>query len=94
MGIEQHLMGLKQIGPDQESAAVGQLRVRDLQVDALATNGGPVLAPVELEGFARLEDQRHKGTASCCLLGHVPIRAPSSGKGGNTPVGPVVAKLH
>jgi hypothetical protein len=47
MRIEQHLMRLQQIGPDHKRAAVRQLYVSDLQLDALATNISPVFAPIE-----------------------------------------------
>jgi hypothetical protein len=45
MRVKQHLVGLQQIGPDDESAAVAQLEVRHLQLDALAAEDRPVLAP-------------------------------------------------
>ena len=37
MGIEQHLVGLQKIGPDQKGPAVRQLDVGNLQLGALAT---------------------------------------------------------
>jgi hypothetical protein len=45
MRVKQHLVGLQQIGPDDESAAVAQLEVRHLQLGALAAEDRPVLAP-------------------------------------------------
>ena len=43
MGIEQHLMRLQEIGPNDEGAAVAQLRVRHLQLGALIADDRPVL---------------------------------------------------
>src|SRR5476649_2353386 len=48
-----------------------ELELRDLQLGALAVDDGPVLAPVELEGFTERKGQRHKGASpsgSCVLL--------------------------
>ena len=45
-------MGLQQIGPDQEGAAMRQLDVGDLQFRALTAHNGKILAPVELECLA------------------------------------------
>ena len=53
VGIEQHLVGLEQIGPDQEGPAVRQLHVRHLKLRALPAQQRVILAPVELEGLAR-----------------------------------------
>ena len=66
--VEQHLVSLEGISPYNERLAVRQLGVRRLQLDALAAQNGPVFAPVELEGLARLEDQRHEGAAAAGLL--------------------------
>lgn len=49
MGIEQHLVGLKEIGPHGEGPAVAELEVRHLKLGTHATQDRPVLAPVELE---------------------------------------------
>ena len=38
MGVEQHLMGLLRIGPQNEGAAVGELEVGDLQFGSLAAD--------------------------------------------------------
>ena len=62
--VEEHLVGLQRVGPEQEGSAVAQLEVRDLQLGALAGDDGPVLAPVELERLASAEGQRHGGAAA------------------------------
>jgi hypothetical protein len=51
VGVEQHLVRLQEIGPDDEGPAVAQLRMRHLQLGALIADDRPVLRPVELEGF-------------------------------------------
>ncbi|MNU07908.1 hypothetical protein D3C72_2537200 [compost metagenome] len=53
--IEQHLVRLQKIGPNNEGAAVAQLRMCDLQLGAFIANDGPVFRPVELEGFSWLK---------------------------------------
>lgn len=45
--VEQHLVGLEQIRPDQKRTAVRQLNVSHLQLDAIAADTGPVLTPEE-----------------------------------------------
>jgi hypothetical protein len=55
MRIKQHLMRLRQIGPHEVRTAVAELEVGDLQLGADAVDLDPVLAPVELEGFAGRE---------------------------------------
>ena len=81
VGIEQHLMCLQRIGPDNEGAAVRQLAVCNLQFDAFTTNRGPVFAPIELERFTGLEHQRYKCAASSRLLSTMPISPPRACKG-------------
>ena len=39
-----------------------------LQLELLATQNRKIFAPVELEGFARLEDQRHESPAPAGLM--------------------------
>ena len=68
MAVEQHLMGLLQIGPQDEGAAVGELDVGDLQLGPFAADDRPVLRPVELESLARLKRQGHVGAAAAGLL--------------------------
>lgn len=93
VGIEQHLMRLQRIGPDDESPAVRQFGMRNLQFDALTTNRGPIFAPVELECFARLEDQRHKRPVPRRLLSTMPISAPRARKCCDPLVRSIVSKL-
>src|SRR5947209_1699514 len=68
MGIKQHLVGLQEIGPDNEGAAVTKLEMRSLQLGPLAADDRPVFAPIELECFARLKDQWNERTPTRCLL--------------------------
>ncbi len=94
MRVEQHLMRLEQIGPDQERPAVRQRDVSHLQLDALAAGMGPVLAPIELERLARLEHQRHECPAIRRLLRALPISSPSPHKGCDPLIRAVIAKLN
>ena len=87
MGVEQHLVGLQQIGAHQECPAVCQLDMRDLQLRALAADHGIILTPVELESFTRAEGQRNKSAASRCLLFSLPLCTPFTGEGSNPVVG-------
>mgnify|MGYP003638906595 CR=1 FL=1 len=87
-------MRLQQIGSDQKGTAVRQLDVGDLQLRALTTQNGKILAPVELEGLARAERKRHKGAAPCRLLLLLPIGPPLSRKSRNPAVGAVKSENH
>ena len=78
----------------QECTAVRQLRMGNLQLDPLPTDGGPVFAPVKLERFARLEYQRHECSAPCRLLYTVPVLAPRTCKSSYAGVGALITKLH
>src|SRR5690606_3184060 len=49
VGIEQHLVGLQRIGPQQKGPAVRQLDMGNLKLRAFAAQNGEILAPVELE---------------------------------------------
>src|SRR5690606_28930849 len=64
VGVEQHLMRLKDIGAHEERAAVTELEVRDLKLGANTANDRPVLAPVKLERLSRRKRKRHKRTPS------------------------------
>ena len=75
-GVEQHFVGLQQIGPNNERPAVRQLGMGHLQLGALAAQNGPVLTPVELEGLARSEHQGHEGAAPAGLLLSLPPSFP------------------
>ena len=81
MGVEQHLVRLQRIGPHDEGAAERQLEMRDLQLGPLAAQDRPVLAPVELEGFAGLERQRHERAAPGALLFPYPLGLPGPAEG-------------
>ena len=68
MRVEQHLMGLQQIGADGERPAVAKLGVRHLQLDTNATDDREVLAPVELESLTWCKRQRHEASPPGSLL--------------------------
>ena len=59
--IEQHLVALARVGHEPEGSAGTQLEVRDLHAVVDAADHQALFAPVELEGFAEFEGQRHKG---------------------------------
>ena len=94
MGIEQHLMGLQWIGTQQKGPAVRQLDMGHLQLGALAAQNRKILAPVELEGIARVKVQRHEGPAPRRLLFALPINTPPSCKRRNPGIGAGEAKRH
>ena len=62
MSVEQHLMRLQQIGPHQKGAAVRQLDMGNLQLDAFTAHIGPVFAPLELERLAWCEHQWYESS--------------------------------
>lgn len=68
--------------------------MRDLKFDPLTTYVGPVLAPIEMERFTGLEDQRHIGAASRCLFSTVLILAPGPGKSRDAFIGAIISQLH
>ena len=92
MGIEQHLVCLLQIGPNNEGAAVGELEVRNLQLHALAADYRPVFRPVELESFARQEGQWNECAATGGLLLPLPGDLPISGERCHAVVGSFIAE--
>ncbi len=94
MGVEQHLVGLQRVGAQQKGPAVRQLELGDLQLGAFAADHGPVLAPVELEGFAGGEAQRNEGAAAGGPGGFMLPLSPVAGKGGDPVVGTRVAERH
>src|SRR3546814_4842528 len=53
--VEQHLMGLKKIGPHGEGRAVAELEVCHLQLGAHSIEDRPVIAQVELESLPGCE---------------------------------------
>lgn len=92
VGIEQHLVGLQEVGTQDKGAAMAELEVRHLQLDALTLNDGPVLAPIELERLPRGKHQRHK-RASPSGPCHLLLRlAPAPGKGRNPIIGPGITQ--
>ena len=92
VGVEQHLMGLLRIGPENEGAAVGELEVSDLQFGSLAADDRPVFRPVELERFARQKRQRHEHAAAARLLFLLPSGLPVASEGRHAIVGTVIAE--
>jgi hypothetical protein len=94
VGIEQHLMGLQQIGAQQKGPAVRQLDMGDLKLGALATKNSIILAPVELERLTGAESQRNKRPAPRGLLLALLVVPPFAGKSGNPTVGAREAEYH
>ena len=93
VGVEQHLVGLLRVGAQHEGAAVAELELRHGELLALAADHRPVLAPVELERFARGEHQRHEGAAARArLLIASPLPRPR--ERGHAVVGAAVAERH
>ena len=68
-------MRLQQIG-----AAVAQLGMRHLQLDAGAANDRKILAPVELKCFAGRKGQRHESATPGSLLQKFALLLPGTGK--------------
>jgi len=68
--------------------------MRDLKLDPLTANIGPVFTPIELESYAGLVHQRHVGAASSCLLSAVPIVTPSPSESLDAFIGAVISQLH
>jgi hypothetical protein len=91
MGVEQHLVGLRRIGPENESAAVGELEVSDLQFGPLAAEDRPIFRPVELERLARQKRQRHKHAATARLLLLLPGDLPVASEGRHAIVRALIA---
>ncbi len=94
VGVEQHLVGLQQIGAHEESPAIGELEVGNLQLGAHAGDDRPVLAPVELERLARREGQGHEGTSSAQMLLTTIVLMPGPSKSRHTAVRTLVAEAH
>jgi hypothetical protein len=81
--IEQHLVCLERISAHNESPAVSQLGMGNLQLGLLAGDKRVILAPVELEGFTRLKCQRHEYSAPSGLLLVLPLTLPGPRKSCN-----------
>ena len=94
MSVEQHLMRLQQIGPNQKGAAVRELDMRHLQLDPLATDIGPIFAPIELERLAWCEHQRHESSPIRRVMRPLAFAFPFTNEGGNALVGAVISQLH
>ena len=92
MRVEQHLMGLQQIGTNDEGPAVAKLDVRHLQLDANAADHREILAPIELESLARCKRQGHEGAPTSSLLQPMTLLLPGPGKRRHTVVGSVVTE--
>ena len=92
--VEQHLVGLERIGSHDERSAVRELGVRRLQLGPLAAEHGPVLAPVELEGLARREDQGNERAAAAGLGIALTVGLPGPHEDGNAPKGAAIAQGH
>jgi hypothetical protein len=86
--VEQHFMRLQQIGPDEKHTAVAKLEMRSLQLDPFAADDRPILAPVELESFPRLENQRYEGSPASHLLLLLPMLLPCSREAATRPYEP------
>jgi hypothetical protein len=94
VGIEQHLVRLQQIGPNQKGTAVRQLDVGDLKLGALAAQNGKILAPIKLEGLARAKRQGREGAAPRRLLLPLAINPPVMRKSRDPAVGPIKVESH
>ena len=61
MGIEDHLLRLSRIGPHKHHPAVAEPDMGDLHRRGHTVDHDNLVAPVELIGIARREEQRHIG---------------------------------
>ena len=71
VGVEQHLVRLQEIGPNDEGPAVAQLRMGHLQLGAFIADDRPVFRPVELEGFTQVRtpaERRSRAPSSAISL--------------------------
>lgn len=71
LGVEDHLLRLAQVGPDEQHPAVAKPDMRHLHGCRRPIDHHNLVAPVELVGLAWVEDQRHicKGRGLLFLLG-------------------------
>src|SRR3546814_19773627 len=90
MSVEQHLMGLKKIGPHGEGPAVAELEVCHLQLGAHPIEDRPVLAPVELENLPRCERLPHEGHDAAPLLLTALLIAPCPRDASDHPLGTAI----
>ena len=61
VSVKEHFVALAGVGHQPEGPTGAQLQVRHLQTTVDAADHQTFFAPVELEGFAQLERQRHEG---------------------------------
>jgi hypothetical protein len=94
MGVKKHLVRLQEIVPNDEGAAVAQLRACHLQLGALIADNRPILRSVELQGFAGIERRGHICPAACRLQFSLPIITPLQSKCRRPIVGGLVAEAH
>ena len=96
VGVKQHLMGLQQIGAQDERPAVGDsFDYAPSEAWCVRRQNGKVLTPVKLEGLARTRrGQRNKGPGSRGLLLALPVGRPLTRKGCHPAIGTGEAKRH
>ena len=80
MRVEQHLVGLLQIGAENEGAAIAELEVGDLELGSLPGDNRPVFRPVELESVAAGESQGHEDAPARGSLFALPSSLPFTGE--------------
>jgi hypothetical protein len=68
--------------------------MRHLQLGPLTCNNSPVLAPVELEGFAGRKDQRHEGAPAGGLQLTLPFSLPAADECRHTSIGTVITQRN
>lgn len=67
MGVEDHLLGLAGVGDPEAHPAVAEPDMRHLHLGRDAAHHDPFVAPVELEGLAGREGQRHEGLGDAAM---------------------------
>ena len=72
MGVKQHLMTLRRVRLQNESAAGAKLQVGGENLAPDATNDQVLFAPVKLKGFAKLESERDISFDLCLPATHSP----------------------
>ncbi len=94
MGIEQHLVALREVGPQEKGAAVTETKVGNLQLGVGSVDNCVVLAPVKLERLTGCEGLGRIGVLCRSALGLLLFLAPVAGKGRHPVVGAGIAQLH
>src|SRR3978361_2112644 len=87
-------MCLQEICPNDKRSGVTELGMSHLQLGSLVANDRPVLGPVELERFARLESERHKRSTARRLQFDLQIGLPLASERRNAIVRTFIAKAH